>query len=616
MQKKGRGKRIREKGKKLIVAGVDSLRNEGLVRTAAKTLRFLKGAHPVSHQEWMSTPLYTEEQLRAQRSQKYDREILFSIITPLYNTPEDFLREMIGSVQKQTYPNWELCLADGSDEEHGTVGQICLACAEKDSRIKYRKLDSNKGIAGNSNAAIEMAAGEYLALLDHDDLLHPAALHDVMQAICGRDADLIYTDEATFRSPDVDDVLLVHFKPDYAPDNLRANNYICHFTAFRRALLDRCGAFRSGYDGAQDHDLMLRLTREAERIVHIPEVLYYWRASPQSTAESEGNKPFVSAVGIKAVTDNLLAMGIEAKVELAKGIPTIYRISYPLPSPAPKVSIIIPNRDHVNDLRECVRSIREKTAYANYEIIIVENNSVEAETFACYRELSTEERVSVIRWPGSGFNWSAINNYAVAEAATGDYLLLLNNDTEVISPDWIEEMLMYAQRPDVGAVGAMLYYPDDTIQHAGVVLGLGGAAGHAFNRIRRGNKGYMGRLCYAQNYSAVTGACLLIRRAVWEEVGGLDEAFAVNLNDIDLCMRIRKAGYLVVWTPYAELYHYESKSRGGNDTLEKKAGSTKEKLLFTTRWSEAMEKGDPYYNPNLTLKRSDFSPKNRKDEAP
>ena len=608
-------KRFFNKGRRRIAAAFKSLKSEGVICTVAKTLRILSADRRIAFSEWMKTPLFSADQLQAQRLRVFEKNIKFSIITPLFNTPEDFLREMIESVIAQTYPNWELCLADGSDDEHGYVRRICMEYSKKDSRIRYKKLTQNLGIAGNSNECIRMADGEYISLLDHDDLLHPAALHEVMDAICSREADFVYTDELTFNSPDKEDVSVIHFKPDYAPDTLLVNNYICHFVSFRRSLLDHCGAFRSGYDGSQDHELFLRMTKEAKQIIHIPEVLYYWRAHPESAAETVGNKQYASEAGIKAIRDFLKSEGIDASVGLAKGIPTIYRVSYPLPSPEPLVSIIIPNCDHADDLRACIESVREKTSYRNYEIIIVENNSTLRKTFEYYRKLSSEsDNVKIIRWKGNEFNWSAINNYAAEKAASGEYLLLLNNDMTVISPGWIEEMLMYAQRSDVGAVGAMLYYPDDTIQHAGVILGMGGVAAHAFNVFRRGSVGYMGRLCYAQNLSAVTGACMMIRRTVWEEVGGINEQFAVNYNDIDLCLRIREAGYLIVWTPYAELYHYESKSRGGIDTPEKRDGLAREKLLFRKRWYDVLEKGDPYYNPNLTLRRSDFSLKNRKYE--
>ena len=616
MKKKSVFARFWRRGKKKVKAGFRTLKKEGLASTASKTIRFLSKNRPTSYYRWMKTPLYTSEELQAQKLQVFEKKITFSLITPLYNTPADFLRDMIDSVRAQTYSDWELCLADGSDDEHGYIEQICTEYMKKDPRIRYRKLEKNLGISGNSNECISMAHGQYISLLDHDDLLHPAALHDVMEVICSSNADIVYTDEATFRSPDPEDIILIHFKPDFAPDNLIANNYICHFTSFRRSLLDKCGAFRQGYDGSQDHELMLRLTHQAESIVHIPKVLYLWRAHPESAADKVENKPYVTEAGIKAVRDNLMTRGIEASVESAKGIPTIYRVSYPLPSPEPLVSIIIPNCDHIQDLRTCVSSIREKTTYTNYEIIIVENNSTKEETFKYYKEISSDtDNIKVIRWPGKDFNWPEINNYAIKNAAAGEYILLLNNDTEVITPDWIQEMLMYALREDVGAVGAMLYYPNDTIQHAGVIINLGGLAGHAFYHIQRGKDGYMGRLCYAQNLSAVTGACMMFRKEVWEKVGGIDSGLAVNYNDVDLCLKIRKAGYLIVWTPYAELYHYESRTRGpGMDAPDVKKEADLEKKLFRERWHEVMEKGDPYYNPNLTLRRSDFSPKNRKYE--
>ena len=615
MKDKSRFKKVTRRCCELVSSGITSLKNKGVASTAVKTLKFLMGPHRISFSEWMATPLYTDEQLQVQRTHVFDRNVRFSIITPLYNTPERYLREMIESVIAQTYSDWELCMADGSDSEHDHIQRICLEYAGKDSRIIYKKLETNLGIAGNSNACIEMAKGDYISLLDHDDILHPAALHDTAEAVCDRGADLVYTDEAIFRSPDLDDISVIHFKPDFAPDNLLANNYICHFTSFSRRLLESCGAFREGFDGAQDHDLMLRLTAVAENIVHIPKVLYYWRAYPQSTAEAEDNKPYASEAGKKAVREYLKAAGIDAAVENARGIPTIYRVSYSLPSSEPKVSIIIPNCDHADDLKGCIDSIREKTTYSNYEIIIIENNSSDPDTFRYYDSLrAAADDVKIITWPGAGFNWAALNNHAVREAASGDYLLLLNNDTEIISPEWIEEMLMHAQRPDVGAVGAMLYYPDDTVQHAGVIMGIGSVGVHAFSRMKRGSRGYMGRMCYAQDLTAVTGACIMMRRSVWDEIGYIDEAFAVNYNDIDLCMRIRKAGYLIVWTPYAELYHWESKSRGAVDDPVKRAGLEHEKNLFRAKWPEIFETGDPYYNPNFSHRNARFELKDRKQE--
>lgn len=592
----------------LIRMGALSLRAEGVALTAYKVAKVLGffGMNRVSCRRWAKTPQFTEEELESQRNRTFDRDIVISIITPLYNTREEFLREMIESVQNQTYAGWELCMADGSDGAHAYVGEVCLEYALHDERIKYRRLEKNLGIAGNSNACIDMATGDYISLLDHDDILHPAALHEVMEVICAKSVDIIYTDELIFRSPDLEDITRVCFKPDFAPDNLRASNYICHFTSFNKSLMDACGGFRAGFDGAQDHDLMLRLTAKANVIEHIPEVLYYWRSHGESTAETANNKPYASASGIKAVRSSLEAAGISGDVIRTAVSPTLYHVSYALPDPLPKVSIIIPNYEHVDDLRKCITSIIQKSTYTNYEVIVVENNSKDTSIFRFYEEIMAEsERIKVVTWHGQGFNWSALNNFGVTKA-TGDYIMLLNNDTEVITPQWIEEMLMHAQRLEVGVVGAMLYYPNDTIQHAGVILGLGGTLGYAFRKAVRGYTGYMLRLCYAQNLSAVTGACMLMRREVFEEVGGIDETLAVAYNDIDLCMKMRRKGYLVVWTPFAELYHYESKTRGSDDTVEKRALFKYEEALFMKRWAAEMAAGDPYYNPNLSIDNGNF----------
>lgn len=547
-------------------------------------------------------PLFTKEELEEQRHHQFPRDILFSIVVPLYNTPEPFLREMIQSVIDQTYGNWELCMADGSDKMHETVEKICRQYAEEDCRIKYKKLEKNLGISGNTNACLEMSEGHYIGLFDHDDLLHPAALHEVMRAICEKDADFIYTDENTFHKKPAD-AFCPHFKPDFAPDTLRSYNYICHFTVFSRELLKKVGAFRSAFDGSQDYDMILRLTEVAKHVTHIPEILYYWRAHKASVAESITAKPYVVEAAHRALQEHLERMGLSGVV--ADGlIPTTYRIQYQIKE-TPLVSIVIPNKDYASTLRRCIDSIISLTTYPAYEIIVVENNSTEPETFAYYEELGRHGMIRVLNWEGE-FNYSAINNFAV-KTARGDYILLLNNDTEVITPDWLQEMLMFVQRKDVGAAGAMLYYPDDSIQHAGVILGIGGVAGHAHKGMARGSYGYMSRAAIIQNYSAVTAACMLIRRNVWEEVGGLDESFEVAFNDVDMCMRIRKAGYLIVWTPYAELYHYESKSRGSEDTPEKQKRFEGEVRRFQERWRAELEAGDPYYSPNLTLKAEDFT---------
>lgn len=588
---------------RLIGKGIRCLHENGWSYTWHKVKNKLK--HRQEYTALTNTPLFTEEELEAQRTEVFPRSIKFSIVVPLYNTPEKFLHEMIRSVIDQTYADWELCMADGSDEAHGNVERICRQYMRKDLRIKYQRLEENLGISGNTNACLEMATGDYIGLFDHDDLLHPAALHEVMRAICEQDADFIYTDENTFHEKP-EDAFCPHFKPDYAPDTLRSYNYICHFTVFSRELLDEVGNFRREFDGSQDYDMVLRLTEKASKIVHIPEILYFWRAHSGSTAGDISAKPYTMDAARRALGEHLDRVGLVGEVE-DSSIPSTYRIKYTI-SGCPKVSIVIPNMDHADTLRTCISSILEKTTYENFEIVIIENNSRKEETFAYYDELKTDPRIQIVTWEGK-FNYSAINNFGVREAATGEYILLLNNDIEVITPDWLQEMLMFAQRPDVGAVGAMLYYPDDTIQHAGVVLGIGGVAGHAHKYFPRGDFGYMSRATIAQDLSVVTAACVMLPRTVWDEAGGLDETFEVAFNDVDLCMRIRKAGYLIVWTPYAELYHYESKSRGAEDTPEKKKRFEGEVRRFQARWKSELAAGDPYYNPNLTLVREDFSVK-------
>ena len=550
-------------------------------------------------------PLYTKKELEDQRLVKFDRKITFSILVPLYNTPEKFLCEMIDSVIAQTYENWELCLADGSDDKHKNVGVICKRYAKNDQRIKYQKLEKNLGISGNTNACIDMATGDFISLFDHDDLLHPAALFNVMEAICTQDADFIYTDENTFRKTPKD-AYCPHFKPDYAPDTLRTNNYICHFTSFDRSLIDKVGKFRSCCDGSQDYDMVLRLTEQAKKIVHIPKILYWWRAHAGSVATDIGAKPYVIDAAHRALKDHLERVGLKGQVENTV-VPSIYKIKYDIIG-EPLVSIIIANKDHKDDLKKCIDSVLIKSTYKNYEIIIVENNSTEKETFEYYQELESRFTAKVVTWtsPEGKFNYSAINNLGVKEAS-GDYVILLNNDTEVISPDWIQEMLMFAQRPDIGAVGAKLYYPDNTIQHAGVGIGLLTLAGHYFKNFHKNDPGYMGRLIYAHNVSAVTAACVMLPRKVWDEINGLDESFEVAFNDIDMCMRIRQKGYLIVFTPFCELYHYESKSRGLDSAPEKRERFVGEVRRFQERWAKELEAGDPYYNPNFTLDKEDFS---------
>ncbi|MDO4333727.1 MAG: glycosyltransferase family 2 protein [Eubacteriales bacterium] len=589
-----------------VIRQKDRLKNCGSIGGVIQKLRYKSWEKKaMTHYGTASFP--TPEERKRQEETVFERMVKISILVPLWNTPQDFLHEMIDSVQWQTYKNWELCLADGSDAEHAYVGEICQEYAAKDSRIVYHRLEKNEGIAGNTNECCKLATGEYIGLFDHDDILHPCALYEYVKAINEKDADYIYCDEATFKNGDINKMITMHFKPDYAIDNLRANNYICHFSVFSRKLLDGTELFRTKFDGSQDHDMILRLTDRAERIVHVPKLLYYWRSHAGSVAANINAKPYAIESARGAVADHLRKHGFDHfTITSTRAFETIFKISYEIIG-EPKISIVIANKDHVEDLRRCVTSIFEKSTWENYEIVIVENNSESKEIFAYYEELKNNPRIKIVTYEGA-FNYSKVNNLGVKEA-TGEYILLLNNDTQVITVNWMEELLMYAQRPDVGAVGGKLYYADKTIQHAGVVIGLGAhrTAGHVHYKQKRENLGYMGRLCYAQNMTAVTGACLMVKKAAYEEVGGLDESFAISLNDVDLCLKLRKAGYLNVFTPFAELYHFESISRGLDDQGEKAKRYEDESARFREKWKQELEAGDPYFNPNFSLDKPDFS---------
>ena len=552
-----------------------------------------------------------EEERKKQEETVFKRDLTFSILVPLYNTPRSFLIQMIDSVKAQTYGKWELCLADGSDDEHSEVGSICKEYAGADKRIKYKKLEENLGISGNTNKCLEMATGEFIGLFDHDDLLHPCALYEYMKVLDGDDSvDYIYCDETTFKDDNIDKMITLHFKPDFAIDNLRANNYICHFSVFSRELIDHTGLFRSQFDGSQDHDLILRLTHNAKHIVHVPRILYYWRSHAGSVASDINAKSYAIDAAKRAVADHLTRCGFEGfKIESSRAFETIFRIRYALTA-HPLISILIPNRDHVEDLERCIGSIIDRTSYSDYEIIVIENNSTDERTFIYYEAIEKHPAIKVVKYEGE-FNYSRINNFG-AKYAQGEYLVLLNNDTEVITRTWLEELLMYAQREDVGAVGCMLYYPDYTIQHAGIVLGLGAhrTAGHSHYGMNKENLGYMGRLFYAQNVSAVTGACLMTKKADFDSLGGLNEDLAVALNDVDYCLRLRRKGLLNVFTPFAELFHYESRSRG-TDVTEKADAANAERYnreceVFKGLFKEELEKGDPYFNPNFSLDYSNF----------
>ncbi len=620
-----------------VIRQRDRLKNCGNLRGIWAKIKY-KGREREAMERYGTASFPTEERRREEEETVFPHMVKFSILVPLYNTPKEFLTAMLDSVVAQTYKNWELCLADGSDSggsigsdiggpigsdiggsigsggNHSYVGEICREYQKADreknggqGRIIYQKLEKNEGISGNTNRCLALATGEYIGLFDHDDILHPSVLYEYAKAINEQGADYIYCDETTFKNNDINKMLTMHFKPDYAVDNLRANNYICHFSVFHRHLLDGSELFRTKYDGSQDHDMILRLTDKAKKVVHVPKLMYYWRSHAGSVASGIQAKTYAVDAAKGAVADHLRKHGYtHFKITSTRAFETIFKISYQIIG-NPKISIVIANKDHEPDLRRCISSIMEKSTYDNYEIIIVENNSETPEIKKYYEELKEDERIKIVTYEGS-FNYSAVNNLGV-KAAEGEYILLLNNDTQVITVNWMEELLMYAQREDVGAVGAKLYYGDKTIQHAGVVLGLGAhrTAGHSHYMQHRENLGYMGRLCYAQNVSAVTGACLMVSRELFEKAGGLDESFAISLNDVDFCIKLREMGYLNVFTPFAELYHYESVSRGLDDQGEKAARYNEESARFREKWKEVLEKGDPYYNPNFSLDRSDFS---------
>lgn len=555
---------------------------------------------PAEYRRWIAKFEPSAADLARQRTHRFARTPKISVVVPVYNPPAEFLEAMIASVREQTYPNWELCLADGaSTASH--VRPILEKAAAADSRIKVVFLEANGGIVGNSNAAVELATGDFVALLDHDDTLAPFALFQVVYAANAHpDADFLYSDEDKLDTRG--DRVEPNFKPDWSPETLRSRNYICHLTVLERGLLSRVGGFRPGFDGSQDYDLVLRATEQARQIVHIPQVLYHWRMHAQSTAFAKGSKNYAYDAGKRAVADHLRRTGVDASVHDGPILGT-YQVIHHLRA-QPLVSVIIPNKDQPEMLARCVDSLA-RSSYANYEVLIVENGSTRPETHAYYAELRKQPHARVLEWT-KPFNYAAVNNFA-ASHARGELLLFLNNDTEAINPDWLEAMVKLAVQPGVGAVGAKLYYADDTIQHAGIVVGMGGVAGHSHLFYPRHAGGYMQRLRITQNVAAVTAACLLMPRAVFGQVGGFDEGFVLAFNDVDLCLAVLKAGHRVVWTPDAELYHLESKTRGYEDTAEKQARFKREYDLFHLKWGAFLKAGDPYYSKHFRLDRPDFA---------
>lgn len=575
----------------------------GVKQTLKRAGEKLLKKDSITYKAWLLKNQPSERILENQKKHHFVYEPKISIIVPLYKTPEKYLDEMIESVKSQTYGNWELCLSDGSGKNSPIKEKLCQY-EKKDARIKVVYNEKQLHISDNTNEALKICTGDFIAFGDHDDLFAPNALYECVKEINrDRSVDMIYTDEDKI-TMDGKEHFQPHFKSDFNIDMLRSMNYICHLLVVKRSLYEKVGFVKHEFDGAQDYDFVLRCVENTEHISHIPMILYHWRAHKESTAENPESKRYAFEAGKRAVEAHYQRVGIQAEVEMGELL-GIYRTKYHLDT-EPLVSIIIPTKDHIEDLDKCIQSIEKRATYKNIEYIIIENNSEKEETFEYYEKLKKENpRVKLVVWEKE-FNYSRINNFGV-QYASGEYLLFLNNDTEIINENVIEEMLGYCMRDDVGIVGARLYYEDDTVQHAGVVVGLGGVAGHAFVGAAKDDPGYFRRIFVAQDYSAVTAACLMSKRKVFDEVKGFEETLAVAFNDIDFCMKVRKAGYLIVYNPYVELHHYESKSRGLEDTEEKIERFQGEIEIFQERWKEFLEEGDPYYSPNLTLDKNDFS---------
>jgi glycosyltransferase involved in cell wall biosynthesis len=543
----------------------------------------------------------TRNIIRAQ-IQTFARTPVISVLLPTYNPRADWLVEAIESVRKQIYPHWELCIADDASTDQG-IRPLLARYAHDDARVKVVYRELNGHISAASNTALQIATGDWIALLDHDDILNEHALFWVVDAINRYpEVRLIYSDEDKLDPSGKR--FQPYFKSDWNLDLLYSQNMVSHLSVYHAGLIREIGGFREGLEGAQDYDLVLRSLEhlKANQIHHIPRILYHWRSHPDSTAQSVNVKPYSIRAGERALNEHFYRQGVSAKAEFDR---IGYHVRYALPADAPLVSLIILTRNGLQLMRSCISSILEKTTYPNFEILVVDNGSDDPETLAYLEELPTNGRIQVVG-NNRDFNYSALNNSAV-KMARGEVIGLLNNDLEVISPDWLSEMVSHALRANVGVVGARLWYPDDTLQHGGILLGGRGLAHHAHYKSRRGMNGYFNRAGVVQNLLAVTGACMVVRKAIFEEVGGLNEIdLQVALSDVDFCLRVHEAGYRNIWTPYAELYHYESATRGYEDTPEKRARFEKEKQYMRKRWGTLLQE-DPSYNPNLAVDNLDFS---------
>ena len=556
----------------------------------------LTGNEYADYDTWLRIMRVSRQELFEQRKTKFSYAPKFSVVVPLYHTPAKFLKDLVRSMMYQSYANWELCLVNASPEDV-QLTSLLENWAMRDKRIRVIRLEKNLGIAQNTNAGIAASTGEFIAFLDHDDFLEPDALFCYADALNkDKTIDVFYSDEdktdeyaAHYFYP--------HFKSDFNIDLLHANNYMCHFLAVRKSLVDTVGGLNEKFDGAQDYDFVLRLTENTKKIYHCPRILYHWRCSNQSTAANQGNKMYAIHAGKAALNVHYKRIGWNARAQEG-AVDGWYQTKFTLKE-EPLVSILIPNKDHTDDLDVCLNSFFERADYQNYEFIIIENNSVLPETFAYYEKIEKEhDNVKVVYWE-AGFNYSAINNFGF-KFAKGDYIMLLNNDVELITPDIFQSMLGFCMRPEVGIVGAKLLYNDHTVQHAGVLVGAGGLADHVFKGIHEDDPGYMGRAISSQDVSAVTAACLLVKRSVYEEVGGLEDEFQVAFNDVDFCLKVRKAGYLIVYDADVKLFHYESKSRGMEDTTERFIRFGNEMMLLNSKWDILSTFVDPYYNPNFS----------------
>ena len=590
------------------------------------------------YEKWMENHKLSEADLESQRNYVFKEKPLISIVVPMYHTKELFFKELVECLKNQTYDNWELCLADGSTEVDENLKQYY----EKEKRIKYKFLNSNKGISENTNEAIKMAKGDYIGFLDHDDLLAEDALFEIVKTIQeNENVDFIYTDED--KIDEKYQRFEPYFKPDFSPETLECNNYITHFVVVKKELLDKVGMLDNRFNGAQDFDFVLRATEQANKIKHISKILYHWRVHRDSTANVADAKPYAYEAGIKVIEEHLKRTKKMGTVEFGQDVPGIYKINFEVIG-HPKVSILIPNKDHISLLKKCIDSILKLTTYDNYEIVIIENNSEKEETFSYYEEVSKNKKIKIFNYNDSTvldfqgksnldskiqlvekdnvneyeeksktnidskkeFNYSALINFGVKNVDS-EFILQLNNDTKLLTPDWLERLIGYAQSKEIGAVGARLYYEDKTIQHAGIAYGLSGIAGNLLVNLPYGKHGYFGREAAVRNVSAVTGACLFARKEIYEEVDFMNEDdFKVAFNDVDFCLKILEKGYRIVYNPYVELIHYESKSRGYEYSEEKEKRFQKEVDKFKEKWKEKLSKPDSYYNKNFTRETCNF----------